>query len=223
MRIINYLYPYRFDLFLISLLFILFGTLFVPNNWYDNYLNSIFFVTNIIAGLLLISKKKRSRYLYFFILFTSIILFVISAIDQNEVGSYTYYEFATMFSFYCLVTSDIIHQVWHTKSVNRSVMTGLMSGYICLGLVGFFILMTIELMEPGSFAGLSEPDHTFANKRDDLTYFSYITLLTIGYGEILPVSRLARNATVLIGLLGQFYLVIVTAVVIEKYIRNRAE
>ena len=43
--------------------------------------------------------------------------------------------------------------------------------------------------------------------------------MTIGYGDISPASDMAQKASMLFGLIGQFYLVIVTAVVIEKYIR----
>ena len=55
---------------------------------------------------------------------------------------------------------------------------------------------------------------------DKLMYFSFITLMTIGYGDILPVTSLAQKATMFVGLIGQFYLVIITAVVVEKYISH---
>ena len=51
-------------------------------------------------------------------------------------------------------------------------------------------------------------------------YYSYITLLTIGYGDILPVSALAHKAAILIGLMGQIYLVVITAIVVGKYINQ---
>ena len=57
-------------------------------------------------------------------------------------------------------------------------------------------------------------------KPDNLLYYAYITLLTIGYGEIVPVTAIAQKAAILVGLIGQFYMVIITAVVIEKYIRH---
>nr|WP_262920466.1 potassium channel family protein [Hanstruepera flava] len=59
-----------------------------------------------------------------------------------------------------------------------------------------------------------------ASKIEELIYFSYITLLTIGYGDITPNAEIVQKASVLVGMVGQFYLVIVTAVVIEKYIRH---
>ncbi len=155
-----------------------------------------------------------------FLFFTLIVVYILSSLLAIDEKSLTYLRFGILFSFYSIVTYEIIRQVWQSKKVNRGVIFGLMSGYISLGLVGFFICMSVEILEPGSFSGLVSQKLNIEGNGDDLMYFSFITLLTIGYGDILPVSQLARNAAVVIGLLGQFYLVIVTAVVVEKYIRH---
>lgn len=220
MKGIEYLYPYRFTIFLVSLLFILFGTLFVPLELFDTYVTPIFFVVNILAGTLLISKKKKLPTVFIILFITIIVVILFSSYLATEEKVYRYIEFAILFSFYCFVTYEIISQVWQSTKVNRGVILGLICGYICIGLVGFFICMAVELLEPGSFSGLPAFDLNPESNRDGLIYFSFITLLTIGYGDIIPISQLARNASVLIGLMGQFYLVIVTAVVIEKYIRH---
>ena len=125
------------------------------------------------------------------------------------------------FLFYAVVTVQIIRQVWYAERVNKNVIFGLTSGYISLGLLGFFIFLTIELVMPGSFQGgvLAERGSTEL-LADELMYFSFITLMTIGYGDILPVTTLAQKATMFVGLIGQFYLVIITAVVVEKYISH---
>ncbi|WP_297706459.1 potassium channel family protein [uncultured Eudoraea sp.] len=220
MKKFYHLYPYRFTLFLISLLFVLFGTLFIPSKLFVTYVIPLFFIINILAGILLISKKNRIKNLFVVVLFVAIVLYVLSSILAIDEILLTYTNFAILFSFYSIVTYVIITQVWRSKRVNRGVILGLMSGYICLGLVGFFICMAVEIIEPDSFSGLISQELNSEGNRDDLIYFSFITLLTIGYGDILPLTQLARNASVIIGLLGQFYLVIVTAVVVEKYIRH---
>ena len=58
---------------------------------------------------------------------------------------------------------------------------------------------------------------------EQLMYFSYITLMTIGYGDILPVTPIAHKAAMFIGLIGQFYLVILTAIVVGKFINQSAQ
>lgn len=214
------LYPYRFTIFLVSLLFILFGTLFIPSKLFVVFVNPLFFIVNILAGILLIWKKKKVKNLFVFLFFTIIFIYILSSLLTIDEKSLTYIRFGILFLFYSIVTYEIITQVWKSKKVTRGVIFGLMSGYISLGIVGFFICMSVEIIEPDSFSGLVSQQLNNEGNGDDLMYFSFITLLTIGYGDILPVSQLARNASVIIGLLGQFYLVIVTAVVVEKYIRH---
>lgn len=71
-----------------------------------------------------------------------------------------------------------------------------------------------------AFQGILINNQDVATFSEAILYYSFITLMTIGYGEIVPVIPVAQKAAILVGLIGQFYLVIVTAVVIEKYIRH---
>ena len=73
---------------------------------------------------------------------------------------------------------------------------------------------------PGSFHGIVERAVDPVKNREDLFYFSFITLMSIGYGDIAPVGKVARNAAVIIGLMGQFYTVILTAIVVGKFINQ---
>ena len=45
-------------------------------------------------------------------------------------------------------------------------------------------------------------------------------MMTIGYGDIAPVTVLAQKATILVGFSGQFYLVIITAIIVGKFINQ---
>ncbi len=82
------------------------------------------------------------------------------------------------------------------------------------------MFLTVEISNPGSFGGILLDVVSIDQKIDSLLYYAYITLLTIGYGEIIPLTPIAQKASILTGLMGQFYIVIITAVVVEKYIRH---
>ncbi len=82
--------------------------------------------------------------------------------------------------------------------------------------------MTIEMVTPGSFGGLVDSFLDGNTRTDEMLYYSYITLMTIGYGDIVPITSIARKATILIGLMGQIYLVVLTAIIIGKYINQKA-
>ena len=215
------LYPNRFELFLTSQVAILFGSLIVPPVLFETILEPILFLVNLSAGVLLISQSPRLMWFCICVLVLNTVLFGIATTIGNEPRDLGLLRLSGYFLFYILVTIQIIKQVWYAERVNKNVIFGLTSGYISLGLIGFFIFLTIELLVPGSFQGgvLGIKDATDV-LADELMYFSYITLMTIGYGDILPATALAQKATILVGLVGQFYLVIITAVVVEKYISH---
>ena len=217
---IKKLYPYRFELILFSQLAILFGSLIIPIALFDTLILPLLFLSNLLAGIVFISKRK-----FLFWLFTILLLLltVVSLLTYFKVGDGKVNDLLKMgilFPFYIIVTLEIIGQVWRAKIVDKNVILGLISGYISLGLIGSLLCLSIEMVSPGSFSGITDTSTGVADT-GNMMYFSYITLMTIGYGDILPITLLAKKAAILIGLIGQFYLVIITAVVVAKYIRNQ--
>ncbi|WP_303315739.1 ion channel [Flavivirga abyssicola] len=213
------LYQCRFRLLLFAQLFILFGALLFTSDWFESYISPVLFILNLFAGVVLFSANKRKMWSIIVLLCIAIICFGvdISKIKYKELFSALH--LMIFFLFYLLLTLETIKQVWNSKEVDKHVIFGLISGYISLGLIGFFICLSIEIAYPNSFSGLIEG----ISMTENLMYYSYITLLTIGYGDILPISALAHKAAILIGLMGQIYLVVITAIVVGKYINQSSE
>lgn len=210
------LYSYRFELYLSTQLIILFGALFIPSDWFDNFILPFLLLLNLSFGLLLVSKKKTITRLLLVLLVLTTGLEIFEFIDYgNRINNI---KLGSYFIFYGVVTLEIVRQVWRAKVVGKNVILGLISGYISLGLLSFFLCLTIELLNPGSFSGIEAISD--ANKSEHLMYFAYITLMTIGYGDILPITAIAQKASIFIGLIGQFYLVILTAIVVGKFINQ---
>jgi hypothetical protein len=170
--------------------------------------------------MVFISKRKFFFWLFAILLLILLIVFIMQFLSVGDYRQNGLISLGILFPFYVIVTYEIIGQVWRAKEVNKNVILGLISGYISLGILGALLCVSIEVAYPGSFSGVVAEPHG-VSMTGNLLYYSYITLLTIGYGDILPLSMLAKKSAILIGLAGQFYLVIVTAVVIEKYIRQR--
>ncbi len=213
-------YPYRFEIFFFSQIAILFGSLLVPLTFFENIISPILSQINLLAGILLISKKRKMMWFLVVLLVITSIAVGANLIVNNNKNLLGFLQMTAYFLFYIVVTLEIIKQVWTAKLVNKNVIFGLISGYISIGLIGFFIFLTIEMIHPNSFNGLVLTSVNPEAIAEELIYFSYITLTTIGYGDILPVTVLARKATILIGLVGQMYLVVITAIVVGKYINQ---
>lgn len=67
---------------------------------------------------------------------------------------------------------------------------------------------------PGSFKGVSSDVTIMAN---DLFYYSFISILTVGYGDIVAVSWTARNASIFIDLMGAIYNLIFIARIVSDF------
>ena len=217
---INHLYKNRFEIFLTTQLIILFGSLLFPYNFFEYTLLPILYLISILAGILMISKKKKLMWVAIVLFTFAAFIFGSSMISRTENTENILIRLLIYFVFHIIVTWNIIQQVWKAKRVTKNVIMGLMSGYISLGFLAFFLFMSIELTHPGAFSGPLIETSSFNMQSESILYYAYITLLTIGYGEIIPAIPIAQKAAILVGLIGQFYMVIITAVVVEKYIKH---
>lgn len=203
------------------MLLILLGSLLFPVVLFQEEIIHIFFLANILSGVLLVSKTRKLLFGYLALFTLGVLFLAYTFVQKLDIeANFKVVRLAIYTLFYTLVTLEIIRQVWHAEKVGKNVIIGLMSAYISLGLLAFFMFLSIELIHPFSFSGEAVAG-TIQQKSDALFYFSYITLLTIGYGDIVPLTPVAQKATVLTGLIGQFYIVIITAVVVGKYMKYK--
>jgi hypothetical protein len=104
----------------------------------------------------------------------------------------------------------VVRDLRREQEVNLQVAMGVLVVYLLLGMFFVFVYQLVERFSPPFFAQVSgTPDPV------DFTYFSYVTLATIGYGDLTARSDLGRMLAVSEGLVGQLYLVSVVALVIS--------
>ncbi|MDF3128109.1 ion channel [Kiritimatiellaeota bacterium B1221] len=113
-------------------------------------------------------------------------------------------------------------------NVTFDTIMGASCAYILLGLAFASVYSLLDWFQPASFQIPPSPEAIArfwgdASRELSLTYFSLVTMTTIGYGEILPVSPLARNLTVLEAMLGQLYLTVVIARLVGIEIASRID
>lgn len=217
------LFNVRFEIFFVSMMLILFGSLLVPGQVFQNILMPILFIVNIGSGILMGSKNKFLIKYFIVLLVIALITFVLNIASPNSNLAFQLISLAVYFVFYVSITIEIVKQILRATLVNKTVIYGLMSGYVTLGLIAFFIFFTIELISPGSYHGVLIGQNGHNVDADTLLYYSYVTLLTIGYGDIMPVTQTAQKVSVLVGLVGQFYIVIIISIVVNKYATHFAK
>lgn len=145
-----------------------------------------------MAGINVVVEKKRLVNFFTILLLIATLDFLIDLLNVASTIPRTV-MYLLHLSFYIFISLNIIKQVWLPRCVNQNLIFGLMCGYISLGMLGFFILSGIEILDPGSFYNnfLREEMIMKGENPTSMLYFSFVTLLTIGYGDIIPVSEVA--------------------------------
>jgi len=110
---------------------------------------------------------------------------------------------------FCLVSMTIaLREVVSDTGVDANRIAGAVSVYLLLGLNWAFVYMFLRLADPGAFTGLqAEASEPFLH----LLYYSFVTLTTLGYGDISPVSPVARSLAYLEAVSGVMYVAILVA------------
>jgi hypothetical protein len=84
---------------------------------------------------------------------------------------------------------------------------GAVAAYVLLGVIWAHAYSLLELLRPGAFSG---PLHPGDGPRD-FFYFSFVTLTTTGYGDVMPVHPMARSLAILEAVVGSLYVAILIA------------
>ncbi len=109
--------------------------------------------------------------------------------------------------------------VFGGTKVDHNLIFGAMCVYLLMGLIWAILYGLIFQFWPGSFNGIEEVDGKAP--MDTLLYFSFITLASLGYGDITPVAPLARTLAYFEVISGQLYIAIMLAGLVGLFLNNR--
>jgi hypothetical protein len=117
------------------------------------------------------------------------------------------------------VISLLLQYVLSPGPVTVDEISGSISIYLLLGIVWGLIHAAVETFFPGSYSNLEDPEHL----RIDTLYFSFVTLTTLGYGDIAPLESRSKMLSILEATMGVMYLAVMIARLVGDYSRYRAE
>ena len=119
--------------------------------------------------------------------------------------------------FFALTVVVILRDVNRAREVALDTIYGAFCGYLFTGLLFAHLYSMMEVLQPGSFRSDAFVVDMASDRRHYLlAYFSYVTLATVGYGDITPSSDSARGLAVIEAIVGQFYIAALVGVLIGK-------
>jgi Ion channel len=226
---LSWLHPRQFwsdETGLTALLIFLLGYFIVLNSLsefsFGRFLAQFFFSLVIVAGVLSTFQK---RWLSFFVIVLAVVLLALNWAEKIRPGkSIAVLTTGLSFIYLGILLAVVIAQVFREGQVTTHRIRGAIAIYLLLGVLWAFMYQVVALNIPQAFRlpeGLVASDSDVL--RRELTYFSFVTLTTTGYGDITAVHPVGRTLVMLEALVGQLYPAIVLAWLVSLAIVHQKE
>ena len=190
----------------------------------DQLFKSILFTAIIFFGTFSLDFAKRAQKILIVSGIVTIclnwIVFFVTSDRLSLVFSFSYF-------FYNLfIVVFMVRHVAKSAKVDLTIIISSINGYLLLGILGALFMGIVEIvhkliynLDSGAInfaGGAAEGFH-------DYLYFSFVTMTTLGYGDVTPVSAFAKSVTMTIAVTGQFYMTILIAILVGKYLSGAAD
>ncbi len=207
----NWVFEHEFLVLLIALSCFLFFPSFFENEELKNGFIYGFLFLLLAAGIFELRHRKKTLFVGLVLALFVIIFNLFTVSSKNDVLFFL--RMGSLSLFFLMLTGHVLYRLAISRRINTNIIYCAICGYLLLGLIGGFGFRLIHHFYENSFylGGGHEP------KVDDFTYLSFITLATLGYGDISPVSPPAKVVSIFLSVAGQMYLVVVIGIIIGKF------
>lgn len=178
---------------------------------------AILFTVTVVAASYAMSEQGKS----FLLILGLGALFMISMWfvaprGQHDLGLF---PSAAGLLFYGVVAYELLVDILSKESrVNLNLINGAISVYILIGICFAHLYSLLFNLDPSTFRGI---DAEFATG-SEFTYFSFVTLTTLGYGDITPLTRVSGSFAILEATVGQLYLTVLVARLVGMHISQES-
>src|SRR5216684_3825295 len=200
---------------LIALLLLFICAPFVEEIEGGHYILSLLFSLVLLAAVLAVADRKR-------VLVIAIVL-AIPAIGGRWINHFRpdlvppAVFLISGLILIAFVVGNLLRFVLRAPSVTVEVLCASISAYLMLGLMWTMAYWLVDQLTPGGAFSFNTDTGEQSMKGFNAFYFSFITLSTVGYGDITPVSRMARWLAAMEALTGLLYLAVLISRLVSLY------
>lgn len=193
---------------LVSLCFA--ATLF-PLSAYIPYLFTVIASVALLSGIMAVLKAPVFRACVGAALCLCLPMRWLTHFCGDQYPWITFASHALLVVYFALLEAYVISKVLTHARITHQTVLGAICGYLLIGVIFTFAFACLTHLYPnaiqvnGAPVGQENPTDAEAHVAE-LIYFSFMTLSTVGYGDIIPVSPTARSMVIVEALSGQIYL-----------------
>ena len=181
-------------------------------------LQLIEYTSVILLMLSLLSLNTDRLWGKAFLIIVGIMLTLVVVRGATEIGYFEYFDLGLMLVFMLAAAWLVGSQVLLTGEVDLNIIVGSVALYLLIGMIWSIFYTILLEFTPDALNGI-DPGMWYDNY-PLMTYFSFVTLTTLGYGDISPTTPVAQVIVILEAVAGMFYLALIVASLIGGR-RNR--
>jgi hypothetical protein len=200
---------------LIALVLFICSAPFVDPYRSGRIISSLFMTGVLITATLAMGSRRWTLVVATFLVIPALIARWSNHLRPDLVPPEVFSAVGILFDGFVVV--NIFYFVLHAPEVNSEVLCAGISGYLLLGILWSFAYTLVWRVSPNAFAFDIKTASPHVMDGFTSTYFSYITLSSVGYGDIVPVSPVARMLAMMEAMTGTFYVAVMIARQVALY------
>jgi ion channel len=198
---------------LVSLLLLLVLSAFLQENWISEVFVFLAMYTTLIVAFLKLSEKRAMPWPAFLLTASSLLVSLVTIF--HPVHALRIANWLLLSAFFGYISVALFAFLQQSSAIIRAKLLASLSLYLILGMFYFAVFNLLQEVHPGSF--VEQGPTPIMASRDSLLYLSLATITTLGYGDVVAVSRPARIIVVLEAATGVFYIAITVARLAAAY------
>jgi hypothetical protein len=171
----------------------------------------LFVILPLVAGVYAIAASRR--FLIVLVAIGSLAMIARWTDPVPEGGALLLVSAGLTAVFFGLIAVAIVLSVLKSQRVTMGVISAALCVYLLFGFVMALIYFIIHALEPAAFVLKS-------GELSDFIYFSFVTLSTVGYGDITPVAPIVRSFAYVEAIAGQFYMAVLISRLVALHVTH---
>jgi hypothetical protein len=204
---------------LVSLLFFLVLSAFVRDDWISEVIVVLSMYAILVIAILKISEKRDMPWPVLLLTASSLLVTLVCVFHPVHILRIA--NWLLLSAFFGYVSVALFSFLERSGAIIKAKLLASLVLYLILGMFYYAVFNLIQEIHPGSFMEVRLT--SIMPSRHSLLYLSLATLTTLGYGDVLPVSRPARMIAVLEAATGVFYVAITVARLVAAYQQTDAK
>ena len=175
---------------------------------------SLMILSMLFVSIKSLNADKTWKWTVYLMIAAFVFLTIFSKFLSHYIA--VYFILFTLLFFFIRAFMVAAKQVLLVGDIDGNKIIGSLSLYILLGLIWTMIYLILLAMDPAAFSGIDAGSWQQIFAR--VAYYSFVTLTTLGYGDVLPTNHIAEFFVYMEAIIGVFYMAIIVSSLISLHL-----